>query len=112
MTDRVSGIKTISNIPAYLREAPEGIVLNLHVQPGSSCTAFVGLHGPFLKLKVKARPVDNAANKACQRFLAKQFNLPKSSVVLKSGHGSRQKSFLIPGVSLEVALTRFSGMEG
>jgi uncharacterized protein (TIGR00251 family) len=93
-------------IPPYLKVASKGIVLNLHVQPGSSCTAFAGLHGSSLKLKVQPPPLDGAANKACRQFLAKLFKVSKSSVVLKSGANSREKAFLIVGVSLDYALAR------
>jgi uncharacterized protein (TIGR00251 family) len=93
-------------IPPYLKVVPNGIVLNLHVQPRSSLTAFADLHGSSLKLKVQPPPVDNAANKACQQFLAKLLKVSKSSVVLKSGANSRKKDFLITGISLDYALTR------
>ena len=93
-------------IPPYLKVVPNGIVLNLHVQSRSSLTAFADLHGSSLKLKVQPPPVDNAANKACQQFLAKVFKVSKSSVVLKSGVNSRKKTFLITGISLDYALTR------
>ncbi|MEA3385408.1 MAG: DUF167 domain-containing protein [Thermodesulfobacteriota bacterium] len=96
-------------IPPYLKVVPNGIVLNLHVQPKSSRTAFSGLHGLSLKLKVQPPPVDGAANKACQKFLAKQFHISKSSVVLKSGANSRKKAFLIAGISLDYALARLPG---
>jgi len=98
--------ETSMKIPPYLKVVPKGIVLNLHVQPKSSRTAFAGLHGSSLKLKVQPPPVDGAANKACQKFLAKQFNISKSSVVLKSGANSRGKAFLIAGISLDYALAR------
>ena len=102
MSDSISLLK----IPPYLKVVPKGIVLNLHVQPKSSRTAFAGLHGSSLKLKVQPPPVDGAANKACQKFLTKQFNVSKTSVVLKSGVNSREKAFLIAGISLDYALAR------
>lgn len=93
-------------IPPYLKVVPKGIVLNLHVQPRSTRTALAGLHGSSLKLKIQPPPVDGAANKACQQFLAKLFKVSKSSVVLKSGANSKEKAFLIVGISLDYALAR------
>ncbi|MCD6198758.1 MAG: DUF167 domain-containing protein [Deltaproteobacteria bacterium] len=93
-------------IPPYLKVVPKGVILNLHVQPRSSRTVFGGLHGSSLKLKVQPPPVDGAANKACRQFLAKLFKISKSSVVLKSGTNSREKAFLIAGISLDYALDR------
>jgi len=93
-------------IPPYLKVVPKGVILNLHVQPRSSRTAFAGIHGSSLKLKVQPPPVDGAANKACRQFLAKLFKVSKSSVVLKSGANSREKVFMIAGISLDYALAR------
>nr|HDN00608.1 DUF167 domain-containing protein [Deltaproteobacteria bacterium] len=93
-------------IPPYLKIVPKGIVLSLYVQPRSSCTAFVGLHGSSLKLKVTPPPVDGAANKACQQFLSKLFKVSKSSVILKSGANSKEKAFLIEDISLDCALAK------
>ena len=93
-------------IPPYLKVVPKGVILNLHVQPRSSRTAFAGIHGSSLKLKVQPPPVDGAANRACRQFLAKLFKVSKSSVVLKSGANSREKVFMIAGISLDYALAR------
>ncbi len=102
MSDKTSGIK----MPPYMKVVSEGIILNLHVQPRSSHICFAGLYGSSLKLKVHSPPADGAANKACQEFLAKRFKVPKSSVVLKSGASSREKAFLIKGISLDKVLSQ------
>ena len=106
MAASVSRAETPMKIPPYLKVVPKGIILNLHVQPRSSRTAFSGLYGSSLKLKVQPPPVDGAANKACQQFLAELFRVSKSSVVLKSGANSSKKAFLIAGISLDYALAR------
>jgi len=71
--------------------------------PARPLPAFTVHH---LSLKVQPPPVDGVANKACRQFLAKLFNISKSSVVLKSGANSREKAFLIAGISLDYALAR------
>jgi uncharacterized protein (TIGR00251 family) len=91
-------------VPPYLKVSPKGIIINLYVQPRSSFTSFAGLHESLLKLKVQQPPINNAANKACQQFLAKLFKVSKTSILLKSGANSRKKTFLITGISLEQAL--------
>ena len=55
----------------------------------------VGLHGDALKIKLKAPPVDGAANKMCVQYLAKCLKVPKSSLEVISGHTSRSKMILI-----------------
>ena len=54
-----------------------------------------GQHGDALKLKLKAPPVDGAANKMCIQYLAKCLKIPKSSIEIISGHTSRTKRILL-----------------
>ena len=52
-----------------------------------------------MKIRVKAPPVGGAANEELVRFLAKRFAVPRSSIELVSGAGSRQKRIAIQGLS-------------
>ncbi len=83
----------------FVRQMETGVVLRLHVIPKSSRTSVCGIHGDALKIKVQAPPVDGAANKAVQKFLAKTLKVAKSSVQILSGASSRQKEFLIKGIN-------------
>ena len=88
------------NHPA-VQDSPEGAVLTIHVQPKASKTEYAGLHGGALKFRVAAPPSDGAANEALCEYLAELFDLPKTAVVLLSGHGSRHKRVLLTGVSAQ-----------
>ena len=79
----------------FIRETDEGILFKIFVLPRSSKNMVSGLHGDALKLKLTAPPVDGAANKMCQKFLAKLFKTAKSSVEIASGESSRTKQILI-----------------
>ena len=68
-----------------------GITFKVYVQPRSSKNEIVGRHGDALKIKLKAPPVDGAANKMCVRFMAECLDLPPSNLAIKSGHGARTK---------------------
>ncbi|MDL2285927.1 DUF167 domain-containing protein [Desulfococcaceae bacterium OttesenSCG-928-F15] len=81
----------------FLSPCREGVRIALHVQPKASKSEITGLHGNALKLRIKAPPVDGAANEACLKFLAKLLKRPVSSLVLVSGQSSRQKQVLVPG---------------
>ncbi len=48
-------------------------------------------------VRIKASPTEGKANKAVAEFLAELLDLPKSKVVLVSGHVSRTKTFSIEG---------------
>lgn len=86
---------------ACLRQTVEGTELRVLVQPRASRNALIGLQGDALKVALTAPPVDGAANKACGVFLAKLVGLPKGSVRLIAGAGSRHKRFLLEGLRRE-----------
>jgi len=86
----------MSHLP--VQDTPEGAILAIHVQPKASKTEYVGLHGDALKFRVAAPPVEGAANDALCGHLAALFALPKKSVVIKAGGGSRHKRVLLTGV--------------
>ena len=72
-----------------------GLKFNLYVQPRSSRNQVVGFHGNALKVKIKAPPVEGAANKMCIAVLAKALNVPKSAIELVSGQTARIKRLLV-----------------
>ncbi|MBU0987000.1 MAG: YggU family protein [Proteobacteria bacterium] len=78
-----------------IQENTRGITFKVFVQPRSSKNSIAGVHGDALKIKLKAPPVDDAANKMCIQFLAKCLNVPKSSLEIISGHHSRTKRLLL-----------------
>ena len=79
---------------SIVQKNQHGVVVTVYVQPRSSKNAVVGIHGEALKVKLKAPPVDGAANKMCIEFIAKTVGLPKSAVEIVSGHTSRAKRLI------------------
>ena len=77
-----------------IREHPNGIVLNVLVQPRSSKNKIVGVHADALKVKVTAPPVAGAANKMCLKFLAKCLATPYFRLEIISGQNARTKQIL------------------
>ena len=78
-------------------EDKTGLKFTVYVQPRSSRNQVVGLHGDALKVKIKAPPVEGAANKMCIAVLAKVLNVPKSAIQIVSGQASRTKYVQIRG---------------
>jgi len=74
---------------------PDGLLIDVRVQPKSSQNAVVGLHGEALKIKLNAPPVEGKANKALIQLVAKLLKCPKSNVEIVSGQASRNKRLLI-----------------
>jgi uncharacterized protein (TIGR00251 family) len=74
---------------------PDGLLIDVRVQPKSSQNAVVGIHGEALKIKLNAPPVEGKANKALIQLMAKLLGCPKSAVEIISGQASRSKRLLI-----------------
>jgi uncharacterized protein (TIGR00251 family) len=55
----------------------------------------VGVHGDAIKVQVTAPPVEGAANAAVADLLAKWLEVPRRSVEIVRGHGSRDKGVTI-----------------
>lgn len=80
---------------SFLKKHSQGLILNIHVQPGSSQNAIAGVHGDAVKIKLTSPPVEGAANKSCIEFFSRLFKISKSSVEIISGEKSRRKRLLI-----------------
>ena len=87
---------------SFYKVTKEGISLSVRLQPKSSKNEIVGIYQDALKIKITAPPVEGEANAEAMRFLSKTFNIPKSSVILKQGDKSKNKVFLLKGVTEEV----------
>ncbi len=78
-------------------QTDSGLVLRLFIQPKASRDAIVGLHGDELKVAITARPTDGQANAHLIKFLAKQFRVAKSQIVIEKGELGRHKHVIITG---------------
>jgi uncharacterized protein (TIGR00251 family) len=86
----------VSDRPVYAGPAKDGgWRLCLWVQPGAKKTELAGMHGEYLKIRLRAPAVDNKANNALTVFVAGLLGIRTQQVVIESGHGSRQKNLLL-----------------
>ena len=79
----------------HLTETADGIRFQVVVQPKSSRNLIMGLHGEALKIKLKAPPVEGAANRMLVQFVAKALKVPKYKVEIVAGQTSRVKQLLV-----------------
>lgn len=70
-----------------------------------SRTEIVGEHDGALRVRLKAAPVDGAANEELIRILAKAFDVPRTSVQIVSGHSSKRKLVSIGGSGADLLPT-------
>jgi len=80
-------------------EHPEGCVLPVRAQPGARRCALLGEQAGALKVAVTAPPEDGRANKALVEMLRDALHLKRLQVELLSGKTSRDKRFLIRGLT-------------
>lgn len=63
---------------------------------------------PFLKVRVRARPVEGEANEALIRLLAKTLGMPRSAVSLARGGQSRLKRIEVVGLDDDAVRARIT----
>jgi uncharacterized protein len=82
--------------------------LRLRVVPGSAKPGMVGRYGDAWKLRVSAPPERGQANEATLDLLADTLGLPAANVRLVSGHGSRDKTVEVAGITTAEAERRLA----
>jgi uncharacterized protein (TIGR00251 family) len=76
-------------------QLPDGVRLRLRIIPRARQTGWGPLHDGHLTIRLTAPPADGKANEALRRFLADEFGVPLSSVVIEHGATSRRKTVKI-----------------
>jgi uncharacterized protein len=89
-----------------LHETASGITFAVRVQPRAKRNAVVGELGEALKISLTAPAIEGRANEACIEFLAELLGVPRSSVVIISGHTGRNKVVRVTGLALDTLRQR------
>ena len=87
----------------------EGAVLPIVAQPSARRNAVLGERAGALRVAVTAPPDKGKANDAIQSVLADFLGWKTAQVSMISGASSRQKRFLIRGISAEELGRRLAG---
>lgn len=77
---------------AWIKPTDAGAEMNVHIQPGASNSEIAGMHGDAIKIRIKARPVEGAANAALIDFIATNLGVTRKAVKILRGEKSRQKT--------------------
>jgi len=84
-----------------LSDHPEGVLLPVRAQPGARKAGVLGEQAGSLKVAVTAPPEGGRANKALLEALREVLELKRSQIELVSGETSREKKFLVRGMTRE-----------
>jgi hypothetical protein len=71
----------------------------VHAKPRARNSAILGVKEGALEVSIAAPPVDGAANAELVATLAKALSVPKTSVRLVRGEGSKTKLIAVSGLS-------------
>ena len=77
------------------------VILSVRVIPRSKKTEFGGMRGDAFVVRVKAPPVEGAANAALVEFLASTLDVPRRAIQIRTGETSRLKRVAIAGVTAD-----------
>jgi uncharacterized protein (TIGR00251 family) len=73
------------------------LTVEVKVTPRASRDEIAGMRGGLLGVRVTAAPVDDAANKAVVKLIAKRAGVAKGRVRIASGARNRRKRIEIEG---------------
>ena len=93
-------------------EHADGLLLPVRAQPGARREGVVGEQNGALKVAVQAPAEDGRANKALVEVLREALGLKRSQVELISGAASRDKRFLIRGLTRTELEALLAGLLG
>jgi uncharacterized protein (TIGR00251 family) len=94
--------------PSWIVATPEGVVIRVHAQPGAARSRIVGTHGDALKIQVRARPVEGAANRALVDLLAEALAVRAAAVTVVAGARGREKRLAVSGIDVAAACARLA----
>ena len=86
-------------MPITITPHSEGALLAVRAQPGARKNAVLGEQAGALKVAVTAPPEEGRANAALVDVIREWLGVKRSRVELASGPTSRNKTFLIRGVT-------------
>ena len=86
------------------------MTLMVRVQPRARRDEIVGERGGSLVVRLTAPPLDDKANQALRKLIAKRLGVSLSSVVIARGERSRDKVVEVQGLS-DQAVRRRLGLD-
>jgi hypothetical protein len=92
-----------------IKRSDQGVILCLHVVPGSSQVVFPAGYNQWRKcIEIKVRSVakENKANNEVIETVAGFFRVPVKDVILVSGQKSREKTICLSKISVDRACSQ------
>lgn len=84
-----------------IRTTADGVEFSVRVVPRASKSEIIGVIDGAVKVRLKAPPVDGAANGELIKLFAGKLGVAKSDVEIVSGLTSKTKRLRVSGVAVE-----------
>ena len=88
---------------SWLTPTSDGCTVTVKATPRANRSEITGADPDWLRVRLKAPPVDGKANTELAALFASIFSIPKRAVELLSGDTSRLKRIKLHGVPAETA---------
>ena len=89
-----------------IRPIAGGVTIDVRVLPRSRKPEIAGTRGDALLVRLKAPPIDGAANVELLELLAETLQVRRSAITIVSGATSRQKRVQVNGLDARCAAAR------
>jgi uncharacterized protein (TIGR00251 family) len=92
-----------------IKGSNQGVLLCLHVVPGSSQILFPAGYNQWRKcieIKVQSEAKDNKANNEVVETIARFFKIPPKNVILVSGQKNREKTVCLWKITVDMVYSK------
>ena len=89
-----------------IRSIDSGVLIDVRVIPRARRSELGGTRGEALLVRLKAPPVDGAANAELIEVMASKLQVAKNAVAIVIGETSRQKRVKVVGLDIATAEAR------
>jgi uncharacterized protein (TIGR00251 family) len=95
-----------------IQSTADGIIISIRVIPRAGRSGLAGTRGDALLVRLRAAPVEGAANAELIDVIATALDVPKRAVSIVAGERSRQKRVRVSGIDTATAESRLVGGVG
>ena len=97
---------------AMIQSTPDGVIINIRVIPRARKAGLAGTRGEAWVVRLRAPPIEGAANNELVHLLATALRVPTRAVSIVAGGHSRGKRVRVSGIDAATARSRLEQSAG
>ena len=86
---------------AMITSTAQGVIINIRVIPRSSRPGVAGTRDNALLVRLRAPPLEGAANNELVEVIARAFAVPRRTIAIVAGERSRAKRIAVMGITAD-----------